>query len=217
MITSNSPTLVWTHIKADSFYVEVDGHIQDKNPWKNFYWFRKVFRVPDSFKQKHLNLQFTEINYKAEVWLNGQQLADTSYMKGMECRFRLDVTDHITFQNENVLGVAIYPLDHPGEPSPPPIEFTDHPGRNLGADGGIALDYTKWDALGWDWQPAIRDRDMGITDEVFLISTGPVEIRDPYVTAQLFLPDTTFAYLQMAMELINHSNQVLRGTLKGSI
>ncbi|MBN2105403.1 hypothetical protein JW835_15295 [bacterium] len=190
------------------------SHIFGQNPWKNKYWYRKAFRIPESFHYKQIILQLTEINYKAEVWLNGKLVADTSTIVGMERRFRFNVTDQINLKQQNILAVAVYPPDHPGEPSPPPLKFTDHPGRNLGADGGITLDYTKWDALGWDWQPAIRDRDMGIPDEVFLIATGPVEIRDPYIAAQLLLPDTSFAYLLSEVTLINHSNQTQTGLLK---
>ena len=190
------------------------SHIPGQNPWNRPYWYRKTFRIPESFQEKEILLQLTEINYKAEVWLNSQQIADTSTVIGMERRFRFNITDYVDLRQENVLAVAVYPPDHPGEPSPPPINITDHPGRNLGADGDITLDYTKWDALGWDWQPAIRDRDMGMTDEVFLIATGPVEIRDPYMAARLPLPDTSFAYLLTEVTLINHSNQVQKGELE---
>ena len=190
------------------------SHIPGRNPWKQPYWFRTDFRLPAEFRNRTLILQFNEINYKAALWINGVQIADTSRMKGMERRFRFDVTPYVKDRGQNHLAVSVYPPDHPGEPSPPPRTFTDHPGRNLGADGRISLDYTKWDALGWDWQPAVRDRDTGITDEVFLMATGPVEIRDPYMSAQVPLPDTSFVYLRTALTLINHSDRVQKGSLE---
>ena len=42
--------------------------------------------------------------------------------------------------------------------------------------------------IGWDWIPAIRDRDTGIWQKVFLSASGPVLIKDPLVTTDLPLP-----------------------------
>jgi hypothetical protein len=38
------------------------------------------------------------------------------------------------------------------------------------------MNYTRWDLLGWDWQAPVRDRAMGITEDVFLDCGGDVEI-----------------------------------------
>ena len=49
----------------------------------------------------------------------------------------------------------------------------------MGKNGGItAMDGpTFLCTIGWDWIPAIRDRDTGIWQNVFLSATGPVAIR----------------------------------------
>ena len=47
------------------------------------YWFRTEFTVPESFKGKHVWLQVDGINYRAEVWVNGNLL---STMKVCFCR-----------------------------------------------------------------------------------------------------------------------------------
>lgn len=205
----------------DSFNVQLDllkySHIPGQNPWKRPYWFRKIFQVPASMNGQQLILQLIEINYKAEIWLNGIQLADTAAAKGMERRLIYRVTDHIHFQGDNILAVAIYPFDYPGLPDLPPLEVSSDPGINMGVDGFISRNYTKWDAVGWDWQPAIRDRDMGITDEVFLLATGPVELRDPYMAAYLPYPDTSFAYLRTAVTLLNHTTVAQKGVFKTTI
>jgi len=61
----------------------------------------------------------------------------------------------------------------------------------MGGNGGIsAMDGpTFLCAMGWDWIPAIRDRNTGIWQKVFLSATGPVVIKDPLVTTELPLPD----------------------------
>ena len=134
-------------------------------------------------------------------------------MVGMERHFRFNVTPLIKTGEMNYLAVAIYPVDHPGEPSQEPITALGAPGENMG-DGLISKNYTKWDALGWDWQPAIRDREMGITEDVYLSATGSLEFDNLYVTADLPLPDTTRADLTISGEPHNHSDKPQKGTLK---
>ncbi len=68
------------------------SHIKNKNPWKQPYWFRKEFEVPANFTGKHLWLNFGEINYKAQVWLNGRLVADSTEMIGMERSFRYEIS-----------------------------------------------------------------------------------------------------------------------------
>jgi hypothetical protein len=40
-------------------------------------------------------LIFKGINYRAAVWLNGEQIADSTEMAGMFAEYFLDVSDHI--------------------------------------------------------------------------------------------------------------------------
>lgn len=192
------------------------SHISGTNPWKYPYWYRNEFTVPANFKGKIIWLNFGEINYKAEVWLNGEKVADTAQMIGMERIFRFDITRFVKFGFSNTIAVAIYPPDHPGKPAPEPLTPFADPGCNMG-DGDIAHDYTKWDVMGWDWQPAVRDRDMGITEDVFITATDALEITDLYVTSELHLPDTASADVTISATLINHSKTVLKTILKGKV
>ena len=80
-----------------------------------------------------------------------------------------------------MLAVLVSPQPHPGVPH----EHTLRDG--LGPNGGItAIDGpTFLSTIGWDWIPAIRDRDTGIWQKVFLSATGPVVVKDPLVTTDL--------------------------------
>ena len=193
------------------------SHIPGRNPWAKPYWYRTTFAVPDGYAGKHVWLTFNEINYRAEVWLNGARIADRNEMVGMERSFRFDVTAHLRRDAENCLAVAIYPLDHPGRPEPAPVTPLADPGRNMGADPDISLNYTKWDAIGWDWQPEVRDRDVGITEDVFLSATDDVEIADLYVASELALPDTSRAGLLLACDLVNRGTTTQTGTLRAVV
>lgn len=190
------------------------SHIPGKNPWSKPYWFRTSFAAPARYAGKRVWLTFNEINYRAEVWLNGARLSDPKEMVGMERTFRIDVTAHLHRSSENVLAVAIYPLDTPGRPEPAPVTPLADPGRNMGADADISLNYTKWDTIGWDWQPEIRDRDVGITEDVFLSATEEVEISDLYVASEFDLHDTSRAGLLLSCDVVNHGATAREGTLR---
>ena len=56
------------------------------SPFYPNWWYRKSFVVPSELKGKKMVLHLDGINYKANVWLNGQQIADSSKVIGM---FRL--------------------------------------------------------------------------------------------------------------------------------
>ena len=69
---------------------------------------------------------------------------------------------------------------------------------------------------GWDWIPAVRDRDTGIWQPVTLTATSTVKIGDPQVVTSLPLPDTTRADVEITVPLENLSSSPVTGTLKAS-
>jgi len=86
-----------------------------RNPWRDPYWFRTEFTVPSKVPDQHLWLNFKGINYRAEVWLNGNRIASKDEMAGIYLRFRFDVTGQAR-EGKNVLAVKVFPVDHPGLP-----------------------------------------------------------------------------------------------------
>ncbi len=69
-------------------------------PW----WFRTEFRVPAE-AGPHLRLQLDAINYRANVWLNGQRVGDT--LVGAYRVFELDVTALVDRDGVNVLAIEL--------------------------------------------------------------------------------------------------------------
>ena len=88
----------------------------------------------------------------------------------------------------------------------------------LGPNGGItAIDGpTFLSTIGWDWIPAIRDRDTGIWQKVFLSATGPVVVKDPLVTTDLPLPKTDSTDVAVQATVENVSDKPEKGVLEGS-
>lgn len=181
------------------------------NPWKDPYWFRKGFNIPGSYKGKSLWLNFDGINYRADVWLNGHQVAGEKEMVGMFRRFKYDITQYVLLNRTNWLAVKIHQVDHPGIPFPG-VQFEVF-GKTRGHATEIFKDETLKFTGGWDCAPVIRDRDMGIYQDVYITSTGPVSVENPFVVTDLPLPDTSKADLIINAELKNTSKEEVNGIL----
>ena len=176
---------------------------------KQDYWYRNEFKAPKS-NAKRFTLTFEGINYAAEVWLNGKSLGN---IKGAFIRGVFDVTDVLKPGQTNVLLVRVSPPPHPGIPHEQSI--LGGPGENGGA---MVLDGPTFMATeGWDWIPAIRDRDTGIWQPVVLTASGIVKIGDVQVITKLPLPDTSKADVEINVPLENASDKAVKGTLRVAI
>lgn len=185
------------------------------NPFKDPYWFRTTFLVPAHQKGRRTWLNFDGINYRADVWVNGKQVADHKNMAGMFLRFKYDITRFVVVGKENAVAVKIYQVDNVGTPSP---GYLFQPfGQARGQGQEIFRDVTLKFMAGWDCSPVVRDRNMGIYQNVYLTYTDDVKIEHPYIVTDLQLPDTTNAYLTVSAELRNAGTAVRRGVLRGTI
>jgi Exo-beta-D-glucosaminidase Ig-fold domain/Glycosyl hydrolases family 2/Glycosyl hydrolases family 2, sugar binding domain/Glycosyl hydrolases family 2, TIM barrel domain len=173
------------------------------------FWYRTVVKVPKTYAGKHVWLNFDGINFSAQVWVNGRQVGS---MKGAFARGIFDISQDVKPGKTAVLAVLVSPQAHPGDPH----EHTIRDG--VGKNGGItAIDGpTFLSTIGWDWLPAIRDRDAGIWQKVFLSASGSVLVKDPLVTTDLPLPKTDSADVSVQARVENVSDQVQKGVLKGS-
>jgi exo-1,4-beta-D-glucosaminidase len=66
------------------------------------WWYRTTFKAPAG---DFYTLEFPGINYRAEVWLNGQKIADNKQVVGMYSAHEFNVTPWIKPGARNVLGV----------------------------------------------------------------------------------------------------------------
>src|ERR1044071_8658997 len=63
-----------------------------ESPFRRAWWYRTEFKLPAEFKGKTVWLGFDGINYRANVWLNGRQIADSSKMVGAWRLFEFDIS-----------------------------------------------------------------------------------------------------------------------------
>jgi Exo-beta-D-glucosaminidase Ig-fold domain/Glycosyl hydrolases family 2/Glycosyl hydrolases family 2, TIM barrel domain/Beta-galactosidase jelly roll domain len=197
------------------YNLEQFSHIPNHpNPWNKPYWYRTVFKVSEADKGRHFQLIFKGINYRAAVWVNGHQIADSTQMAGMFAEYSLDISKEILAGSENVMAVRIYPLDYPGLPSTEQLKALGDFYPNGGPTGDIGKNVTMLCSIGWDWIPPVRDRNMGIWLPVYLRTTGGVTISHPkLVTSLPNLPDTSLAKLSLNLNLLNHNQTDDNGEL----
>ncbi|RKR83609.1 glycosyl hydrolase family 2 [Mucilaginibacter gracilis] len=185
------------------------------NPWRKPYWYRTSFKVAAADKGRNFQLIFKGINYRAAVWLNGHQIADSARMVGMFAEFNLQVSNYILPGAQNVLAVKIYPLDYPGLPAKEQLQALGPFYENGGPTGDIGKNVTMLCSVGWDWMPPVRDRNMGIWQPVYLRTTGAITIGRPKIKTDLpNQPNNGPAKLAVSFYLSNHSNVVDYGSVK---
>ncbi|MGQ9620570.1 MAG: glycosyl hydrolase 2 galactose-binding domain-containing protein [Bacteroidales bacterium] len=163
-------------------------NIPDDSPFSVPWWFRTEFSVPKEFNGKHIWLNFHSINYKANIWLNGKLIADTSVIEGAYRLFTLDITREAVPGKDNCLALEIFP--------PKSTDLT----------------------ITWvDWNPTPPDMATGIWYDVSMHATGDVSIEEPFVKTKLNLPDNNEARLTISTFLKNSSMRRLNGKLTGKI
>jgi exo-1,4-beta-D-glucosaminidase len=158
------------------------------SPYAVSWWYRKAFEVPAAYKGKTVWLKFDGINYKANIWLNGKQIAKSDDVAGAWRTYELNVTDAAKAGAENVLAVQIF--------SP--------------TENDLAITFV-------DWNPAPPDKNMGLWRDVYLTTSGPVALRYPTVVSKLNTPTNDQARLTVTAQVKNGSGQPVKGKLKGQI
>src|SRR6201996_6182608 len=158
-------------------------------PW----WFRKEFELPASEKGKNVVLKLHGVNYKANVWLNGVLIADSTKIKGPFRIIDLDVTKQIKSTGNNVLALEIT------------RPFTPNKQK-----GDLAIDYA-------DWIHYPPDYNAGIVNDVEIKVYDKVGIQYPLVTTNFDLPSLSVAHLTVDALVTNYSNAEQDVVVKGKI
>ena len=176
---------------------------------KQDYWYRVEFPTPAATQGRHAVIDFEGINYAAEAWLNGRSIGK---VRGAFLRGQFDITGMLKATGANVLAVKISPPPHPGIPHEQSIL------AGAGDNGGaLCLDGPTFVATeGWDWIPAIRDRDTGIWQDVLLKVSGALRIGDPKIVTHLPLPRLDSADLDIDVPITNLTHQATQAILHAS-
>ncbi len=155
------------------------------SPFRVPWWYRIQFQLPAAYKAKTVWLHLDGINFRANLWLNGRQIAASDKMAGTYRLFEFNVTGVARPGEVNTLALEVFP--------PQPDDL----------------------ALTWvDWNPMPPDKDMGIWRSVYIAASGPVALQHPQVVTHLDMPSLQTAHLTLTAGLQNVSDRAVKGTLK---
>ena len=201
-------TLVDQGVYPDPYY-GINNTVIPDSLCRTDWWYRVSFNTPEETVNKRIWLLFNGINYKADIWLNGRLIGS---IQGAFKRGEFDITEFAQTEN-NILAVHIFPPPNPG------IPHEESPRSGQGPNGGqLCLDGPTFiSSEGWDWIPGIRDRNIGIWQDVRLRMTGDVTLIDPQIITDLSLPDTSTALISIKMEVKNQGSSRQKVTIGGTL
>lgn len=158
------------------------------SPFRCAWWYRTEFRIPENFAGRHVWLDFGGINNRANIWLNGHQIANSREVAGAYRTYEFDISQFVDWKGANALAVEAFAQTE----------------KDLG--------------INWvDWNPAPPDKDMGLWRGVWLRASGAVEIRYPFVSTHFPDKDSlNVAELTVGAELRNATQEEVSGTLEGT-
>ncbi len=157
------------------------------SPYGVSWWYRKEFTLPNTFSGKTVWLNFRGINYRANIFLNGKQIANSNDVAGAWRTYEFNVSSAIQ-AGTNTLAVQVW----------------------APTENSLAITFV-------DWNPAPPDKNMGLWREVYLTTSGPVALRNPAVLAKVDSPANNAAHLTVTAQIKNASDHAVKGTLKGKI
>lgn len=152
-------------------------------PW----WYTNSFELSEEQGNKYASLNFDGINYKANVWLNGELIANSSHIDGAFRITSFDVSKQIK-EGVNVLAIEVIP------PKP----------------GDFSIGFV-------DWNPSPPDGNMGIFRPVTLHLHGGVCLEKPFVKTQVDLESLQAADVSVSVEVKNYSDKTISGEIVGNI
>ena len=104
----------------------------DDSPFRVSWWYRTEFTLPAAGRGHRVVLHFDGINYRANIWLNGRQVATSDSVAGTWRLYAFDITG-VARPGRNALAVEVFAPD----------------------EHSLALTWV-------DWNPAPPDKDMGL-------------------------------------------------------
>ncbi|MBE6380236.1 MAG: hypothetical protein E7047_04840 [Lentisphaerae bacterium] len=177
------------------------GRNTERSRWsEKAEWFlRKEFVLPPDWAEKNqrTELVFHSAGYKAVIFLNSVHLG---WHVGMFSPWRIDVTDAIKPGEKNILTLIFDPA-----PQASPNHFWNK-------DAEFAQYHHCQMSFGWDWARALVP--TGIFDDVELVGTGVMRIKDAYfrtnknhaaVDIEIGALEDTEGTVKLELQPLNHN------------
>jgi exo-1,4-beta-D-glucosaminidase len=144
--------------------------------------------MPAGYRNQNIWLHLDGINFRANVWLNGKQVASADQIAGTFRLHELNIRETARTGALNTLAIEVFPA------LPDDLGWT------------------------WvDWNPMPPDKNMGVFREVYLTSSGPLTLRYAQAVTHFDLPSLETAHLTINAEAHNASDREIQGVLSGRI
>lgn len=176
-------TLVRHEVYENVFYSDNLKRIPEE-PFTVPWWYRKSFQLETLSDSDFYSLVFEGLNYKANIWLNGNLIADTTTVEGCFRMWDFEVTSHLK-KGKNVLAVEIIPP----------------------RSGDLTIGFV-------DWNPWPPDNNMGLWRPVKLVKTREVRVKNAFVKPSLDTKKLDTATLEVSADLVNQSDKPTKGKVK---
>ncbi len=158
------------------------------SPYAVSWWYRTEFKLPKTFAGKRVWLHFDGINYRANIWLNGEKVASADDVAGPYRIYDFTTESTINRSGTNVLAVEVF--------APGPDDL----------------------GINWvDWNPQPPDKDMGLWGGVSIDASGPVTVIDPQVVTHFSDSTLEHADLTVMAQIGNAGYEAVSGVLTATI
>ena len=184
--TANIPTTVLNALQQNGHYQDayVGTNLENINAhlFKSSWWFRHEFNINN--KNQHHTLKIDGINQYADVWVNGQLVADSSEITNPFRQYSLELDQYLV-NGKNAIAFKIYPPKK----------------------GDYNIGFV-------DWNPMAPDQEMGIIRPVRLITTNAISLDKPYVQTLFTDNNYKSVDLAISTVVKNHTENAVEAMLK---
>ena len=114
----------------------------DTQQFKFSWWYRTKFELTEIECKHHVILHLKGINYRANIWLNGEQIVTSNEVYGAFRQFQFDISTFVKYPF-NTLAIEVFP-PQPGEFSIGFVDWNEYPpDQNMGLFRGVHLEFNK--------------------------------------------------------------------------
>lgn len=157
----------------------------EDSPFRVPWWF--VTELPALSHRRHTWLELDGLNYRANLFVNGALVADSTELVGAYRKFELLLDPHLR-PGPNRLALQIFP-PHPDD---------------------LALTWV-------DWNPSPPDKNLGLWRPARLRTTGALRLVEAQLRSSLPEQDLSLAELEVFVTVENASHERLQGSLELSL
>lgn len=157
------------------------------SPYRCSWWYRTEFEVPSEWKDVAW-LHFNGINYRANIWVNGTQIANDQQVAGAYRSYEFNISKLLKRGGKNAIAVETF----------------------VQTENDLGINFV-------DWNPAPADKSLGLWRNVYLARSGPVTLRNPSVATRFTDDQLSTAELTVVADVANSTEKPVRGILRGTI